>query len=159
MTPLGTPIDRRLFFVPEGTIPMDIVPTSTPSTTSPVSRRRGQGRNQASNGNTDESVGHNIDAGMLQQDFALVSVDIVLRGRVSASKGLGMLMSRWPNEVRKLYFIFTSISVIYVSITSLYTISYWKQRLRKNLWRVFHLHGLQISNLQLLLLKNGQDQF
>jgi len=105
MTPLGTPIDRRLFFVPEGTIPMDIVPTSTPSTTSSNSRRRGQGRNQASNGNTDESVGHNIDAGMLQQDFALVSVDIVLRGRVSASKGLGMLMSRWPNEVSKLYFI------------------------------------------------------
>ncbi|CAB4491398.1 unnamed protein product [Rhizophagus irregularis] len=98
MTPLGTPIDRRLFFVPEGTIPMDIVPTSAPSATSSVSRRRGQSRNQTSNGNMDESIGHNIDAGMLQQDFALVSVDIVLRGRVSASKGLGMLMSRWPNE-------------------------------------------------------------
>jgi TATA-binding protein-associated factor len=105
MTPLGTPIDRRLFFVPEGTIPMDIIPTSTQSTTTSTSRRRGQSRNQGSNGNIDDSVGHNIDAGMLQQDFALVSVDTVLRGRVSASKGLGMLMSRWPNEVRKSYFL------------------------------------------------------
>ena len=106
MTPLGTPIDRRLFFVPEGTIPMEIIPTSMSSTTTSISRRRGQGRNQASNGSTDESVGHNIDAGMLQQDFALVSVDTVLRGRVSASKGLGMLMGRWPNEVCKSYFEF-----------------------------------------------------
>ncbi|CAI2172682.1 1119_t:CDS:10 [Funneliformis geosporum] len=98
MTPLGTPIDRRLFYVPEGTIPMDIISTTMSTTTTSTSRRRGQGRNQASNGNEDESVGHNIDAGMLQQDFALVSVDTVLRGRVSASKGLGMLMSRWPHE-------------------------------------------------------------
>lgn len=123
MTPLGTPIDRRLFFVPEGTIPMDIVPTSAPSATSSVSRRRGQSRNQTSNGNMDESIGHNIDAGMLQQDFALVSVDIVLRGRVSASKGLGMLMSRWPNEVSKLYllillFYITSIIYVYHSVQS-----------------------------------------
>ncbi|CAJ0832129.1 8775_t:CDS:10 [Entrophospora sp. SA101] len=47
---------------------------------------RGQNRSQNTNGNNSDSIGYNIDAGMLQQDFALVSVDTVLRGRVIASK-------------------------------------------------------------------------
>ncbi|CAJ0752198.1 15832_t:CDS:10 [Entrophospora sp. SA101] len=55
---------------------------------------RGQNRSQNTNGNNSDSIGYNIDAGMLQQDFALVSVDTVLRGRVIASKGLGMLMNK-----------------------------------------------------------------
>ncbi|CAG8585707.1 17161_t:CDS:10, partial [Cetraspora pellucida] len=88
MTPLGTPIDRRLFFVPDGPVPMEI---------STNLRRRSQERIQTNDGD-DVMAGHNIDTGMLQQDFALVSVDTVLRGRVTASKGLGMLMSHWPNE-------------------------------------------------------------
>ncbi|CAG8585522.1 5915_t:CDS:10, partial [Racocetra fulgida] len=94
MTPLGTPIDRRLFFVPDGPVPMETSPTAVSSTNL---RRRSQGRIQTNDGD-DVVAGHNIDTGMLQQDFALVSVDTVLRGRVTASKGLGMLMSHWPNE-------------------------------------------------------------
>ncbi|CAG8807575.1 36056_t:CDS:2, partial [Racocetra persica] len=93
MTPLGTPIDRRLFFIPDGPVPMETSPTAVSSTNL---RRRSQGRIQTNDG--DDVAAHNIDTGMLQQDFALVSVDIVLRGRVTASKGLGMLMSHWPNE-------------------------------------------------------------
>ncbi|CAG8553691.1 13638_t:CDS:10, partial [Dentiscutata heterogama] len=94
MTPLGTPIDRRLFFIPDGPIPMETSPTTASPTNT---RRRSQGRIQTNNGD-DVVTGHNIDTGMLQQDFALVSKDTVLRGRVTASKGLGMLMSHWPNE-------------------------------------------------------------
>ncbi|RHZ83144.1 hypothetical protein Glove_99g122 [Diversispora epigaea] len=98
MTPLGTPIDRRLFYIPDGPIPMETtpIPVSPPSNNS---RRRNS--NRSNNNGVDITVtsgGHSIDTGMLQQDFALVSVDTILRGRVTASKGLGMLMSCWPSE-------------------------------------------------------------
>ncbi|CAG8778409.1 4807_t:CDS:2, partial [Acaulospora morrowiae] len=70
--------------------------TALPSS---ISSRRNSGRAQSNNnGNTALTSSHSIDTGMLQQDFALVSVDIVLRGRVTASKGLGILMSYWPND-------------------------------------------------------------
>ncbi|CAG8552936.1 1718_t:CDS:10, partial [Gigaspora rosea] len=112
MTPLGTPIDRRLFFIPDGPIPMETSPTTASPTNS---RRRSQGRIQTNN-DDDVVAGHNIDTGMLQQDFALVSVDTVLRGRVTASKGLGMLMSHWPNE-----FLEASFEEIIISCLS----SFW----------------------------------
>lgn len=110
MTPIGTPIERRLFYIPDGPIPMETIPPplSPPSTNS---KRRNSGRGQSSNSNGNISVtsgGHSIDTGMLQQDFALVSVDTILRGRVASSKGLGMLMSRWPSEVCLLF-----VSIIY----------------------------------------------
>ncbi|CAG8524478.1 17028_t:CDS:10, partial [Acaulospora colombiana] len=98
MTPLGTPIDRRLFFFPDGPIPMETTPITTlPSSTS---SRRNSNRVQSNNNNGNAALtsGHSIDTGMLQQDFALVTIDIVLRGRVTASKGLGILMSCWSNE-------------------------------------------------------------
>ncbi|RIB21561.1 hypothetical protein C2G38_2134285 [Gigaspora rosea] len=96
----------------DGPIPMETSPTTASPTNS---RRRSQGRIQTNN-DDDVVAGHNIDTGMLQQDFALVSVDTVLRGRVTASKGLGMLMSHWPNE-----FLEASFEEIIISCLS----SFW----------------------------------
>ncbi|CAG8803447.1 1104_t:CDS:2, partial [Dentiscutata erythropus] len=97
MTPLGTPIERRLFYIPDGPIPMETTPITVTSPSN-NSRRRNSNRNNNGGDIAVTSGGYSIDTGMLQQDFALVSVDTILRGRVIASKGLGMLMSCWPSE-------------------------------------------------------------
>ena len=94
MTPLGTPIDRRLLFIADGqalTDKVDAVSTAPP--------RRGRRTNAGQPNESDSGLVHNIDVGMLQQDFALVSVETVIRGRIASSKALGMLISRWPSEV------------------------------------------------------------
>ncbi|KAG9295858.1 hypothetical protein G9A89_006597 [Geosiphon pyriformis] len=104
MTPLGTPIQPRMFYIPDGCMPIPpatpTTPTPTPTTlstpTHSARRSRGQKRNETNSGSL--ALGHNVDTGMLQQDFALVSVESVIRGRITAAKGLGLLMSQWPKE-------------------------------------------------------------
>ncbi|CAG8635853.1 9967_t:CDS:2, partial [Paraglomus occultum] len=93
MTPLGTPIDRRLLFIADGQSLTDKVDVA-----STASSRRGRRTHAGQPNESDSTLAHNIDIGMLQQDFALVSVETVIRGRIAASKALGMLISRWPNE-------------------------------------------------------------
>ncbi|CAG8444968.1 8385_t:CDS:10 [Ambispora gerdemannii] len=97
MTPLGTPLPQRLFFIPDGSTVSPTTPTAASVSTQAGRRSRGPKRIEESNGNS-SSIGHNVDTGMLQQDFALVSVESVVRGRVTASKGLGLLISKWPQE-------------------------------------------------------------
>ncbi|CAG8530565.1 8145_t:CDS:10 [Ambispora leptoticha] len=97
MTPLGTPLPQRLFFIPDGSMISPTTPTTSSASTHAGRRPRGPKRTEESNGNS-SSISHNVDAGMLQQDFALVSVESVVRGRVTASKGLGLLMSKCPQE-------------------------------------------------------------
>ncbi|GAA6059472.1 hypothetical protein JCM10212_005411 [Sporobolomyces blumeae] len=44
-------------------------------------------------------VVYNVDRPMLNQDLALVSPDVVLRGKTGAAKAVGELMSVWPTEL------------------------------------------------------------
>ncbi|GAA5949726.1 hypothetical protein JCM21900_003274 [Sporobolomyces salmonicolor] len=44
-------------------------------------------------------VVHNVDKPMLNQDLALVSVDAVLRGRITGATAMGTLVASWPAEL------------------------------------------------------------
>lgn len=84
LTPIGTPLDTRLFYSPtgHGSAPV-IVDTQT---------ARGR-RAQAA-----QSHSHNVDVGMLKQDLSLVSTVAVVRCRLTASKAVGLFMASWPQE-------------------------------------------------------------
>jgi TATA-binding protein-associated factor len=42
---------------------------------------------------------HNVDKPMLIQDLSLVSEELVLRGRIAASKALSFVLAKWPAAV------------------------------------------------------------
>ncbi|KAI0220992.1 TATA-binding protein-associated factor mot1 [Massospora cicadina] len=74
MTPLGTPINQQLLFV--------------------AHRERGDGL----------ETNHNIDLGMLNQDLALVSQEVVMRNRIAGGRALGELMKVLPLDEIALLF-------------------------------------------------------
>jgi len=47
----------------------------------------------------DSTERHNIDKSMLNQDFALVSQELVLKARVAAATAIATLVNAWPKEV------------------------------------------------------------
>ncbi|KAF9189260.1 TATA-binding protein-associated factor mot1 [Haplosporangium sp. Z 11] len=84
LTPIGTPLETRLFYSPTGHL----------TTTSIVTQTQGRGRKaQAA-----QSHSHNVDIGMLKQDLSLVSTASVIRCRLTASKALGLIMAGWPQD-------------------------------------------------------------
>ncbi|KAF8590478.1 SNF2 chromatin remodeling protein [Ramaria rubella] len=44
---------------------------------------------------------HNIDKSMLNQDFALVSQELVLKGRITAAMAIAILINAWPTEQQR----------------------------------------------------------
>ncbi|KAG0207805.1 TATA-binding protein-associated factor mot1 [Mortierella sp. GBA30] len=84
LTPIGTPLDTRLFYSPtgHGAAPV-IVETHT---------ARGRKAQAA------QSHSHNVDVGMLKQDLSLVSTASVIRCRLTASKALGLVIASWPQD-------------------------------------------------------------
>ncbi|KAI9293362.1 hypothetical protein K502DRAFT_293841, partial [Neoconidiobolus thromboides FSU 785] len=78
MTPLGTQIDLSLIFLPK--------PGSN------LGDKQGPGST------------HNVDSGMLSQDFALISKDKVLLNRLRGAKALGTLMKVLPTDEIALLF-------------------------------------------------------
>lgn len=46
----------------------------------------------------DDEVGHNLDAGMISQDFSMVTMEQVVCGRIACTSALGMAMSMWPDD-------------------------------------------------------------
>jgi len=67
-SPIGTPISMSLLW-------------------SPAASLSGQG-----------GVTYNVDKPMLNQDLALVSVEVITRGKVSGATALGQLLAAWPTE-------------------------------------------------------------
>ncbi|KAF8520167.1 SNF2 chromatin remodeling protein [Hysterangium stoloniferum] len=47
---------------------------------------------------------HNIDKNMLNQDFALVSQELILKGRVAAATAIATLINAWPTERQEAMF-------------------------------------------------------
>ncbi|KAG0251256.1 TATA-binding protein-associated factor mot1 [Actinomortierella ambigua] len=85
LTPIGTPLDPRLFYSPSGQV--NVATTAPPPTT--ARGRRAQAAQQQS---------HNVDAAMMKQELSLVSHETVVRCRVAASTGLGFLLMGWPQD-------------------------------------------------------------
>ncbi|KAF9923701.1 TATA-binding protein-associated factor mot1 [Linnemannia zychae] len=84
LTPIGTPLDTRLFYSPTGQGALTSVTTTTSA--------RGRKAQSA------QTHSHNVDIGMLRQDLALVSTASVIRCRLTASKALGLAMAAWPEN-------------------------------------------------------------
>ncbi|KAF9987784.1 TATA-binding protein-associated factor mot1 [Modicella reniformis] len=84
MTPIGTPLDTRLFYSPNNHDGAALIVVETPARS-----RKAQAT---------QSHSHNIDVGMLKQDLALVSTEAVIRCRLNASKALGLMMNGWPQD-------------------------------------------------------------
>ncbi|KAI1306108.1 TATA-binding protein-associated factor mot1 [Mortierella claussenii] len=82
LTPIGTPLDTRLFYSPTGQGAAILSETPTRSR-----------RTQAA-----QNISHNVDIGMLKQDLALVSIESVIRCRLSAGKAIGLIMASWPEH-------------------------------------------------------------
>ncbi|KAL1916044.1 uncharacterized protein VTP21DRAFT_6048 [Calcarisporiella thermophila] len=114
MTPIGTPLDTNLFYISQGIFTPNVAPLSIPAAkTSGVQRRGGGGEKLNGNGG---AVGHNVDAGMISQDFGLVTPEIVLRGRIMGAKALGIGLAMWPQE---------SIDAAFKDILFSYIHSHW----------------------------------
>ncbi|ORY95444.1 hypothetical protein BCR43DRAFT_301359 [Syncephalastrum racemosum] len=90
MTPIGQPLDVAThFYKPPGAFGLGGQPPAAASKKKPAKKANG----------TPEEPGHNLDAGMINQDFSLITVDQVVRCRVACTVALGMAMSMWPDDV------------------------------------------------------------
>ncbi|KAG0242090.1 TATA-binding protein-associated factor mot1 [Actinomortierella wolfii] len=92
LTPIGTPLDPRLFYSPSGQIN---VATTAPAPTTARGRKAQAAQQQS----------HNVDAAMMKQELSLVSHETVVRCRVAASTGLGYLMAGWPQDQLEPFFL------------------------------------------------------
>ncbi|RUP50793.1 hypothetical protein BC936DRAFT_137667 [Jimgerdemannia flammicorona] len=108
MTPIGQPLDVTNFYKPPGFFGTALTTAITggggaaaAAVAATTSKRVPPGK---SAGATDESGsaavpgGHNIDVGMIMQDFSLVTHETVIRARVAGSTALGMAMSVWSDD-------------------------------------------------------------
>lgn len=62
---------------------------------------------------------HNVDKNMLAQDFALVSVEIVLKARVAAATALAWLNAEWPSQGKSLDDMFRPMLDHYIQSPSM----------------------------------------
>ncbi|KAG0345016.1 TATA-binding protein-associated factor mot1 [Podila humilis] len=90
LTPIGTPLDTKLFYLPTGQ------GTTAPVET-PVRGRKGAAA---------QTHTHNVDIAMLKQDLSLVSTATVIRCRLAASRALGLVMAGWPQDTLESHFYY-----------------------------------------------------
>ncbi|KAI9477717.1 MAG: hypothetical protein EXX96DRAFT_567910 [Benjaminiella poitrasii] len=112
MTPIGQPLDTAAYFYkPPGAFGNGN--TLAKTTSEPIIDKTSK-RNKRAKTNSmmagaavsreilQESIhtddGHNLDAGMIAQDFSLITTEQVMRCRVACTTALGMAMSTWPDE-------------------------------------------------------------
>ncbi|CAO3616747.1 unnamed protein product [Cunninghamella echinulata] len=114
MTPIGQPLEVAThFYKPPGVFGFDVSVNSnntnnsnqkkskTSTSTNNSNNNKGNksgGSDIRSTTNNDEDLGHNLDAGMIAQDFSLVTTEQVIRGRIACASALGMAMSVWPDD-------------------------------------------------------------
>ncbi|OBZ85747.1 hypothetical protein A0J61_06204 [Choanephora cucurbitarum] len=110
MTPIGQPLDTAAYFYkPPGAFGNG---GTFATTTSAPTVGTGKKNKKAMTNNTTTSAvrssneaeaagnrdGHNLDAGMIAQDFSLITTDQVMRCRIACTTALGMAMSTWPDD-------------------------------------------------------------
>ncbi|KAI7889175.1 uncharacterized protein EV154DRAFT_515638 [Mucor mucedo] len=104
MTPIGQPLDiASYFYKPPGAF-------GNGGTLSNAAGKKPTLKKTSSNGSTisgdairagandDDDSGHNLDAGMIAQDFSLITTNQVMRCRIACTTALGMAMSTWPDD-------------------------------------------------------------
>lgn len=108
MTPIGQPLDTTSYFYkPPGAFGNGgtLAKTTSAVVTDKISKKS----NFKKPTNTSSSIsgeslrdgnddGHNLDAGMIAQDFSLITTNQVMRCRIACTTALGMAMSTWPDE-------------------------------------------------------------
>ncbi|CAO3582227.1 unnamed protein product [Absidia cylindrospora] len=108
MTPIGQPLDVAVhFYKPPGVFGFDNFMDGNKKSKAKASSNKAT-PSKAGGGNIpstasattngDDEVGHNLDAGMIAQDFSLVTVEQVIRGRIACTSALGMAISMWPDD-------------------------------------------------------------
>ncbi|KAL7313291.1 TATA-binding protein-associated factor mot1, variant 3 [Mucor circinelloides] len=111
MTPIGQPLDTASYFYkPPGAFGNG--GTLATTTSAPVidktskkmakkaktNQSSGEAAAATTRGNGDRDEGHNLDAGMIAQDFSLITTNQVMRCRIACTTALGMAMSTWPDD-------------------------------------------------------------
>lgn len=110
MTPIGQPLDTASYFYkPPGAFGNGgtLAKTTSAAVTDKISKKPNFKKpiNNTSTINTEASCngndvddGHNLDAGMIAQDFSLITTNQVMRCRIACTTALGMAMSTWPDD-------------------------------------------------------------
>lgn len=112
MTPIGQPLDTAAYFYkPPGAFGNGGTLSNTTSAAivdktskkqqvrkNPTSTASGTSAVRASTDRDEEESGHNLDAGMIAQDFSLITTNQVMRCRIACTTALGMAMSCWPDD-------------------------------------------------------------
>lgn len=103
MTPIGQPLDvASYFYKPPGAFSNGgLIPTTTTDKNKKAIAKKAAGstKNEAiPSGTNGEEAGHNLDAGMIAQDFSLITTNQVMSCRIACTTALGMAMSTWPDD-------------------------------------------------------------
>ncbi|KAF7727950.1 TATA-binding protein-associated factor mot1 [Apophysomyces ossiformis] len=101
MTPIGQPIDIAThFYKPPGAFGFggatSIDASARKERTSKMDVDVGIGTSK------NEDATHNLDVGMISQDFSLITTEQVLRCRIACAEALGIAMSSWPDDSMEL---------------------------------------------------------
>ncbi|CAO3683683.1 unnamed protein product [Rhizopus stolonifer] len=100
MTPIGQPLDTaNYFYKPPGAFGIGgstLIDKNKKSNNKKTTKTAAIPEGVRSN--LEEEAGHNLDAGMIAQDFSLITMNQVMRCRVACTTALGMAMSTWPDE-------------------------------------------------------------
>lgn len=100
MTPIGQPLDiASYFYKPAGAFGnggLDKNKKPVKKSSSNQSTIDGSAIRAGTDG--EEDPGHNLDAGMIAQDFSLITTNQVMRCRIACTTALGMAMSTWPDD-------------------------------------------------------------
>ncbi|KAI8967520.1 hypothetical protein BDF20DRAFT_899694 [Mycotypha africana] len=119
MTPIGQPLDvAAYFYKPPGAFGNGgsyATTTSAPIVDKTSKKIKPAARNKDTSINAlgSESVrstsaldeSHNLDAGMIAQDFSLITTEQVMRCRVACTTALGMAMSTWPDDSMEMSYL------------------------------------------------------
>jgi TATA-binding protein-associated factor len=108
MTPIGQPLDTATYFYkPPGAFGNGgtLAKTTSAAVTDKISKKsnfkkpiNGTISGEALRNGNDSDDGHNLDAGMIAQDFSLITTNQVMRCRIACTTALGMAMSTWPDD-------------------------------------------------------------
>ncbi|KAI9276261.1 hypothetical protein BY458DRAFT_554739 [Sporodiniella umbellata] len=97
MTPIGQPLDTATYFYkPPGAF--GIGGSTLVDKNKKTQKKPSKAISEGVKLNADEEAGHNLDAGMIAQDFSLITMNQVMRCRVACTTALGMAMSTWPDD-------------------------------------------------------------
>ncbi|KAI8639842.1 hypothetical protein BD408DRAFT_371118 [Parasitella parasitica] len=109
MTPIGQPLDTATYFYkPPGafgnggtlatTTSAPVIDKTSKKIVKKATANKGSGNVVPGEANGDRNDGHNLDAGMIAQDFSLITTNQVMRCRIACTTALGMAMSTWPDD-------------------------------------------------------------